>query len=239
MRLGESLLLWKSKDKKCCLYEMPYVAAPIWVLGDVIAKFSALPVTSYRHTYKSLISFLVHKRHVSEEMGLIIFRLLCEILTRRSTSKSGTKKDYFLHYLRSPAKITFKHLCKQILLWLVLMSKTTQEPWRSRWPWERVFEQSAPTHGCHTHCISRQLGTTANWRYDIPQDWLWDACQIARVRWGTHCEGFCSKEGPHYHIEQSARNQGTWSSVKSTCEVVQKLSSDKQQSTLIRNLGNL
>ncbi len=24
---------------------------------------------------------------------------------------------------------------------------------------------------------------------------------MARVRWGTHCEGFCSKEGLHYHIE--------------------------------------
>ncbi len=46
MRLEETLLLWKSKDKKCCLYEIPYVAAPIGVLGDVIAKFYALRVTS-------------------------------------------------------------------------------------------------------------------------------------------------------------------------------------------------
>ncbi len=27
-----------------------------------------------------------------------------------------------------------------------------------------------------------------------------------RVRWGTHCKGFCSKEGPHYRIERSSRN---------------------------------
>ncbi len=53
MRLGETLLPWKSKDKKCCLYEMPYVVAPIWVLGDAIAKFYALCATSYRCTYKS------------------------------------------------------------------------------------------------------------------------------------------------------------------------------------------
>ena len=26
------------------------------------------------------------------------------------------------------------------------------------------------------------------------------------VRWGSRCEGFCSKEGPHYSFEQSARN---------------------------------
>ncbi len=58
MRLGETLLPWKSKDKKCCLYEMPYVTAPIWVLGDVIVKFYALRATSYRCTYKSQRFFL-------------------------------------------------------------------------------------------------------------------------------------------------------------------------------------
>ncbi len=29
---------------------------------------------------------------------------------------------------------------------------------------------------------------------------------MARVRWGTRCKGFRCKEGPHYCIEQSARN---------------------------------
>ncbi len=43
-------------------------------------------------------------------------------------------------------------------------------------------------------------------RYDIPWDWLWDACHMAGVRWGSRCEGFCSKEGPHYCFEQSMRN---------------------------------
>ncbi len=38
MRLGETLLWWNSKDKKCCLYKTPYVAAPMRVLGEVIAK---------------------------------------------------------------------------------------------------------------------------------------------------------------------------------------------------------
>ncbi len=32
---------------------MPYIAAPNWVLGDVIAKFYALRMTSYRRTYKN------------------------------------------------------------------------------------------------------------------------------------------------------------------------------------------
>jgi hypothetical protein len=57
MCLGETLLPWKFKDKKCCLYKMPYVPAPIWVLGDIIAKFYPLRATSYRCTYKSQIFF--------------------------------------------------------------------------------------------------------------------------------------------------------------------------------------
>ncbi len=43
-------------------------------------------------------------------------------------------------------------------------------------------------------------------RYDVPWDWLWDACHMAGVRWESCCEGFCSKEGLHYRFEQSARN---------------------------------
>ncbi len=81
-----------------------------------------------------------------------------------------------------------------------------QELWRSRWLQERDVEQSAPTHTRHTHCASKKLGTTADWRCDVPRARLWDACLMARVHWGTRCKGFCCKEGPHYCIEQSARN---------------------------------
>ncbi len=70
MHLGETLHLWNSKDKKCCLYKTPYVAAPIWVLGNVIAKFYALRAISYRRTYNSqnffwFTSDAFLKRHVS------------------------------------------------------------------------------------------------------------------------------------------------------------------------------
>jgi hypothetical protein len=57
MHLGKNLLLWKSKDKKCCLYETLYATAPIWVLSDISVKFSALCTTSYRLTYKSRFFF--------------------------------------------------------------------------------------------------------------------------------------------------------------------------------------
>jgi hypothetical protein len=75
-----------------------------------------------------------------------------------------------------------------------------------RWPQERDAEWLAPTNTRHTHCAPRQLGTTANRRYDVPRDWLWDACHMAGVCWGSRCEGFRSDKGPHYRIEQSARN---------------------------------
>ncbi len=67
-----------------------------------------------------------------------------------------------------------------------------QEP--QRWPQERDAKWSAPINLHHTHCAPRQLGTTANWRYDVPRDWLWDACQLARVHWGTHCDRFLSRK---------------------------------------------
>ncbi len=44
---------WNSKDKKCCLYKMPYVAAPRRVLGDVITKtipYTQLPLDAPART---------------------------------------------------------------------------------------------------------------------------------------------------------------------------------------------
>ncbi len=140
---------------------------------------------------------LVHGWQVSEETRLVILRLLREISTRRSTSKSGTGKDYFIALLEESHE-GYLH---------VIMSKMPQEPQRSRWPQERDVEQSAPTHARHTHCATRQLGSTANQRYDVPWDWFREACQIARVHWGICCKEFCSKEGLHYWIEQSSWNQ--------------------------------
>ncbi len=129
MHLGETLLPWKSKDKKWCLYKMtPYVAAPVRVLGDVIANFSALRATNFGHTYKNQKSFLVHEWRISEETCLVISRLLCTFSTRRSTSKSGTGKDYLLCQLRIPTKSTFKCLFKHTLLLHVFMSKCLRNP---------------------------------------------------------------------------------------------------------------
>ncbi len=104
---------------------------------------------------------------------------------------------------RVPSSVSASRLRSDPLSW----EKTLRNPEEQRWPWERDVVQSAPTHARHNHSAFRQLGTTVDWRYDVPWDWLQDACQMARVHWGTCCEGFCSKEGPHYRFEWSARNQ--------------------------------
>ncbi len=187
--------------------------------------------------------FLVHEWCVSEETHLVISRLLREISTRRSTSKSGTGKDYLLRYLRSPAKSTFKHLCRQTLLWLVITRKEPQEPWRTRRPHERDLEQSALTHARHMHCASRQLDPTANQRYDVPWDWLQEACQMARVCWGICCEGFCSKRGPHYKLTEVQRT--SWFAIKweerlrSHSEAVIRQATINLYSQVWKSLGDL
>jgi hypothetical protein len=87
-----------------------------------------------------------------------------------------------------------------------------QESWRSRWPQERDVEQSAPTHARHTHCTSRQLGTTAERRHDVPRDWLPDACQMARVHWGTRCNDFVARK---VRTMESNKVQGNnWNAIK-------------------------
>ncbi len=63
-----------------------------------------------------------------KETRLVILRLLREISTRKSTSKSGTGKDFLSRHLRSLAKSTFKRLCKQTPLWLVITRKSLRNP---------------------------------------------------------------------------------------------------------------
>ncbi len=127
-------------------------------------------------------------------------------------SKSGTGKDYLLGYLRSPTKSTFKRLCKQTPLWLVVMRKEPQEPWRTRRPRERDIEQSAPTHAHHTHCASRPLGTTADWRYDVPRDWLREACQMQRYVEEPTAKDFVARK---VRIIKLTKVHGTsWNAIK-------------------------
>ncbi len=82
---------------------------------------------------------------------------------------------------------------------------------KGRWVISPDYRASHPPCFC-------AVGDVVAQRYDVLRDWLWDACHMAGVRWRSHCEGFCSEEGPYYCFEQSMR----------------KLSSDKRQSTYLR-----
>ncbi len=90
-------------------------------------KNYALPATSFGCTYKNQKLFLVHKWCVSEETCLVISRLLRPFSMKRSTSKSGTRKDYLLR-LRSPTESTFKCLFKGTLLWRGAISTNLRKP---------------------------------------------------------------------------------------------------------------
>ncbi len=60
MRPWETLLPWNSKEMKCCLYETPYITAPIRVLGDVIVN--STPYTRLPTDAPTRASFfLVHE----------------------------------------------------------------------------------------------------------------------------------------------------------------------------------
>ncbi len=213
MHPWETLLSWNSKEKKCCLYKMPYVAAPIQVLGDVIAKFYALRTTSYRCTYKSQNIFF------GSRVTRFIRDPSCHIETTTWIFYEEIyKRRWYQHGLlialpEESREEYLKHLCKQTPLWLVVMSRSLRNPEEQDDRKKRDVEQSAPTNAHHTHCISMQLGTTANQRYDVHRDWLREACQMARVRWGSRCKEFCSEEDPHYQMEQSARNHLEWDQV--------------------------
>jgi hypothetical protein len=59
-------------------------------------------------------------------------------------------------------------------------------------------------HASHPRCFCA-VGDVVAQRYDVLWDWLWDTWHMAGVHWGSFCKGFCSEEGLHYHLEQSAR----------------------------------
>jgi hypothetical protein len=61
-----------------------------------------------------------------------------------------------------PQRVPQESLCKQTLLWLVIRSRSLRNPEEQDDHKNRDIEQSAPTHARHTHCVSRQLGTTAD-----------------------------------------------------------------------------
>ncbi len=113
--LGEVLLL---QDSPHC--------SSLRKLGDVIARtppYAWLPTdTPIRTRF-----FLVHEWFISEETRLVKSKLLHTFSTRKSTYKSGTRKDHLMR-LRSPTKRTFKCLILKTPLWCDIMSRNLKNP---------------------------------------------------------------------------------------------------------------
>ncbi len=121
MHLGETLLPCKSKNKKCCLYETPYVAAPFWVLGDLIAKFCALHATSYKCTYKRqdffwFTSDAFLKRHVLSFQDSYLKSLWGDLRAKVVLERTTYCVTWGV-VRRVPSSISASRLCSDLSSW--------------------------------------------------------------------------------------------------------------------------
>ncbi len=111
--------------------------------------------------------------------------LLRPIFYKEATCECSTVKGLLYAVKAVPSKDYFMHL-------------TLKNARKGCWVISPDYRALHPRRFC-------AVGDVVSQRYDVPQDWLWDACHMAGVRWGSHCKGFCSKEGPHYRLEQNTR----------------------------------
>ncbi len=130
-----------------------------------------------------------------------------------------------------------KRLYRQTHLWLVVRSRSLRIPEEQDDRKKKVVQQSAPTHAHHIHCTPMQLGTTADQSMtflgtDFEERAIWQ-----RIHWEARCERFCSKEAPHYQLEQSVRNKLERNQVQRALEKPSSsclLTSNNQPISLVR-----
>ncbi len=111
--------------------------------------------------------------------------LLHPFFYKEASCESSTVKGLLYTVKSVPSKDYFTHLTLKNArkgCWMISPDYRASHPWR--------------------FCA---VGDVVAERYDVPRDWLWDACHMAGVRWGYHCEGLCSKECSHYCLEWSTR----------------------------------
>ncbi len=167
----------------------------------------ALRAIPYRRTYESQNFFFWFMSDVVlQETHLITSRLLREFLRGDLQAKVVPETNYLSRFWRSHAWVPQASLQADSAL-TCRQEKKPQDPRRTSWPWEKgrgaISPDSHASHPLHSYAV----GYYSRSKYDVPRDWLWEACHMARVRWEARCEGFCIKEGPHYWLEQSVRNQ--------------------------------
>ncbi len=128
------------------------------------------------------------------------------ISTRRSTSKGGAGNGLHIAFLEescmSTSSVSTGRLCSDLT-----SGAEASGSQKTRWPQEKgrgaISPDSCASHPLHSYAV----GYYSQLKYDVPRDWLWEACHMARVCWGTCCKGFRSKKGLHYWLEWSVRNQ--------------------------------
>jgi hypothetical protein len=111
--------------------------------------------------------------------------LLRPFFYEEATCKGNTVKGLPYAAKAVPSKDYFMHL-------------TLTNVRKGRWAISPDYRASHPRRFC-------AVGDVVAQRCDLLRDWLWDACHMAGVRWGSHCKWFCSEKGPYYCLEQSAR----------------------------------
>ncbi len=99
---------------------------------------------------------------------------------KEATCKSSTVKGLLYAAKAVPSKDHFMHL-------------TLKNARKGCWVISPNHRMSHPRRFC-------AVGDVVPQRYDALQDWLWDACHMAGVHWGSRCKGFCSEEGLHYRL---------------------------------------
>ncbi len=111
--------------------------------------------------------------------------LLCPFFYEEATYEGSTVKGLPYPAKAVPSRDYFTHL-------------TLTNARKGSWAISPDYRTSHPRRFC-------AVGDVVAQRYDILRDWLWDACNMAGVHWGSRCKGFRSKEGPHHCLEQSTR----------------------------------
>jgi hypothetical protein len=116
---------------------------------------------------------------------LLKYWLLRPFFYKVATCESSIIKGLLYAAKAVPSKDYFTHL-------------TLKNTKKGRWVISPDYRASHPRRFC-------AVGDVVAQRYDVLRDWLWDACHMAGLRWWSRCKVFCSEEGPHHRLEQSAR----------------------------------
>ncbi len=190
------------------------------VLGDIIARtlpYMQLPTgTPTRTRFFWFTSDVFLKRPISSKWDSSVL-----FLQGSSLAKAVSERTTFCAWgvLQRESSIVSSR-CSALMCHL---EHKPQEPQRSSWLQEKDAEQPALTNARHTHCASRQLGTTKTCQCDHASLWRWRPWCRPLYGEASHCKGILSKDAL-LHLAKHEEPTGTGSSANSAWEIIQKLS---------------